>query len=86
MAQAVVHAHIWGGLQVILLVTSLWAGHHTKRWGIPIAQAIVLLIDPAWWVSAYGGDCGITKEGGAFIFICLAATLLVAQAFQKRPR
>jgi hypothetical protein len=71
------HAAIDGGLLALSL--GLWWFVSRQRVFPAICAALVLL-HPAWTVSAIGGDCGYLKRDLSWVFTGIAVLSLVGQA------
>jgi len=62
------------GLGLLLLTLS------PKRWLFPAILGALLLLHPAWTVSAIHGDCGIMKRDASRVFTAVSSAALVLQA------
>jgi hypothetical protein len=76
-------AAIGGVITAALAYDSL----RTQRWrfALPIA-AFMLLIHPAWTVSAVHGDCGSLKRDVSYAFTAIYFGLMVLQCFSWKHR
>ena len=70
------HAAIGGVIVATLLFDRLV--HHQKGWALSIASCL-LLIHPAWTVSATSGDCGFTKRDWSYWLTGVFCVLLVGR-------
>ena len=70
------HAAIGGGIVAALLFDRLV--HHQKGWAFPIAYCL-MLIHPAWTISAITGDCGKWKRDASYWVTGILTALLIWQ-------
>jgi hypothetical protein len=70
------HAAFVVGLLVLSLALSLIASQYRL---MPLVEAALLLLHPAWTMSAYGGDCGYSKVNWSFAFTIMAASIVGLQ-------
>jgi hypothetical protein len=58
-----------------------------RRRLLPMISVGLVLLQPAWTISAISGDCGMTRREGAEIFMWAALAVLVVQIFRwLRPK
>jgi len=62
------------GLGLLLLALS------PKRWLFPAILGALLLLHPAWTVSAIHGDCGFMKRDASRVFTAVSCAALGLQA------
>lgn len=67
-----------GGVMTIALGFDAW---RTRRWrfALPVAT-VMLLIHPAWTISAVHGDCGFLKRDASYFFTAVYLGLMVYQS------
>ncbi len=70
------HAAVAGGL----LLASLAVSAFTRRWATPAVLVGLLVLHPAWTVSAISGDCGHLKREVSWVFSGLGCVALGGQA------
>jgi len=66
-----------GGVITLALAYDAW---RMRRWRfvLPVA-AVMLLIHPAWTVSAIHGDCGFFKRDVSYFFTAIYFALMIYQ-------
>jgi hypothetical protein len=75
---AYAQAHALVVLTALEVSALIWLCVRRSR-GWPLASALLLLLHPAWTVSALDGDCGALKAQASVLFTVLAAGCLVGQ-------
>jgi len=75
---------VFSGLLLIPVFHAYNYGHG-RRWPF-LWSFILLIIHPAWTVSAIGGDCGGMKFVSTCFFTILATVFFVLQRRYSRPR
>lgn len=70
------HALVVGAIAILSIM--LWLV--IRRWIVlPFCVALLLILHPAWTVSAISGDCGFFKAGAAMFVTVLAGVCLLLQ-------
>ena len=71
-----------GGIITLALGFDAW---RTSRWkfAFPVAT-VMLLMHPAWTVSAIHGDCGLFKRDASYFFTAIYFGLLIYQSLVNR--
>jgi hypothetical protein len=68
-----------GGVITLALGFDAW---RTGRWRFALpAAALMLLMHPAWSVSAVHGDCGFFKRDASYFFTAVYSGLMIYQCF-----
>ncbi|MCW8129462.1 MAG: hypothetical protein KIS92_03680 [Planctomycetota bacterium] len=90
-AQAAISQHIGlslAGAGIGLAIIGYLAIEHflykKKDWTLAAALVLIVL-HPAWWISAMHGDCGYTKFYASSVFVLLFIALALRASFRKRP-
>jgi hypothetical protein len=63
----------------LFLLSLSIAAFGTRRWGVPAVLAVLLLLHPAWTISAIHGDCGYFKRDASWVFTIVGCTLICCQ-------
>lgn len=75
-----IHAAIMGGL--FLTSLGLFAIRHRWRPVVPAILLGMLLLHPAWTISAISGDCGHTKRLASYVVTVVGSACLLWQLGQ----
>jgi hypothetical protein len=76
-----VRAGYWHALVgACLFVSSLLLASQWRGWWLAGVLFAMLVVHPAWTVSAVHGDCGHIKDIASWWFTGIAVTILVTQA------
>ncbi|WP_435007339.1 hypothetical protein P12x_004663 [Tundrisphaera lichenicola] len=73
-------AHHFAIITGVLALTSLRIGLHQSRMILPGICWFLMLLHPAWTISARQGDCGGQKAGGAILFALATLVIVIIQA------
>lgn len=73
------HAAIDGGLFVVSFV--LFATG-PRRWIVPAILLGLLILHPAWTISAISGDCGFLKRDVSLVFTGIGTLAVLVQGFR----
>jgi hypothetical protein len=76
IATGYTHAAIVGGVFVVSLV--LYA-IGPRRWIVPAIVLALIMLHPAWTISATRGDCGFLKRDASWVFTVIAALAIFTQ-------
>ena len=55
-----------------------------RSWLVLALLLALAIAQPAWWINAYMGDCGTSRNTGAFLVAVLSTWLLVRELRQLR--
>ena len=74
----VAYAQICAEVGAFITLALIYDGIRHHQWGKAWwAAALLMLIHPAWTVSAYDGDCGYTLYDAAFMVLTAHGVLLL---------
>ena len=65
---------------LLVIAVSVALKFKLQPW-LPIFLAIFLGLHPAWWLDAYGGDCGFTRIALSNVIFLAGLGSLIAQSF-----
>ena len=81
---------IGGLLFVLSLVIGGYAGWHALRpsvsRGLLGSMALLVIVHPGWWMSARGGDCGLTRIEASAVATALIVLLAAVLWWRARGR
>lgn len=70
------HAGVLAGL---LMVSVAVFARGPRRWDVPVVLLVLLLLHPAWTISAISGDCGFFKRDASRVVTGLGCAALCWQ-------
>jgi hypothetical protein len=65
----------------LLLVPTVYIIARSGHPALALTHLLLLLLHPAWTVSAYSGDCGRSKEFFSTVFVVLAAASVLESIY-----
>jgi hypothetical protein len=77
---------LWAAAAAIAIVCGAIARWRRASWRRLIPLAALVVLHPGWWMSAYGGDCGITLVEGSISMTALTAiggAVVLRSAFRR---